>query len=579
MKVPVGISNRHIHLSQQDLDQLFGPGYELKKLKDLKQVGQYAAEETVNIVGPKGRINKVRVLGPVRKATQLEVSRTDSFVLGVEPPVRDSGDIKGSPGITLEGPYGTVAIDEGVIIAFRHIHFSDEEAKEFGVKDKQFVSVEVPGSRSIVFENVLCRVHKDFRLELHIDTDEANAAGLKNNMELEVIVPVDNGDTYSKFKAQEKKLSLVLNCGSSSVKYQLFELPSRKVIDKGMVEEVKRDAYEKAINAIFDKYKQYDISMVSHRVVHGGEDFKESVIITDDVKRKIDALSRFAPLHNPINLLGIELAQKCRPDALHVAVFDTAFHQTMPPVSYLYPLPYEYYEKYGIRKYGFHGTSHRYVVQRAEQLMGTPKEKLRLISCHIGSGASITAVRYGQSIDTSMGMTPLAGVMMGTRSGNIDPGILPYIAEIEKTDTSGAMEILNKESGVLGLSGISSDLRDIEKAAAEGNERADLALQLFAQRLHDFIGLYLARLNGIDGIIFTAGVGENSKLVRQLVCNGLEYAGVILDKEANRNNKGEGFINSPYSPVKIMVIPTNEELVMATDAYRIFLNNTDLVQV
>ncbi|WP_232696860.1 acetate/propionate family kinase [Brevibacillus daliensis] len=372
-------------------------------------------------------------------------------------------------------------------------------------------------------------------------------------------------------------MAIVLNCGSSSVKYKLYEMPSRKVLDKGIVEEVKQNEYEKTINTIFDKYKQYDIAMVSHRVVHGGEDFKESVVITDEVKQKISDLSRFAPLHNPVNLMGIELAQKCRPDAIHVAVFDTAFHQTMPPQSYLYPLPYEYYEKYGIRKYGFHGTSHRYVVQRAEQMLGTPKEKLRLISCHIGSGASITAVRYGESIDTSMGMTPLAGVMMGTRSGNIDPGILPYIADIEQIDTKGAMDILNKKSGLLGLSGVSSDLRDVEKAIDEGNEQAKVAMEIFTQRLKDFIGLYLARLNGIDGIIFTAGVGENSVLTRQLVCNGLEYAGIIVDKDVNRNHKGEGFINSIYSPVKIMVIPTDEELVMASDAYQLYLNQPELV--
>ncbi|MCK9910665.1 acetate/propionate family kinase, partial [Microbacteriaceae bacterium K1510] len=244
-------------------------------------------------------------------------------------------------------------------------------------------------------------------------------------------------------------------------------------------------------------------------------------------------------------------------DVVHVAVFDTAFHQTMPPSSYLYALPYEYYEQYGIRRYGFHGSSHRYVMQRAEHLMELPKEKLRLLSCHIGSGVSVTAIRFGESFDTSMGMTPLAGLTMGTRSGNIDPAIIPYIEEIEKTDTSGAIDILNKKSGLLGISGVSSDLREVAQAARGGDLRSQLAIDMFTTNLHKHIGLHLARLNGVDGIIFTAGIGENSPEVRQLICNGLEFAGVILDRELNRNSQGEGFISSPYSPVKVMVIPTN----------------------
>ncbi|WP_409179209.1 acetate/propionate family kinase [Brevibacillus fortis] len=367
----------------------------------------------------------------------------------------------------------------------------------------------------------------------------------------------------------EKKNVLVLNCGSSSVKYKLYEMPSKTLIAHDYLEQIQRDQYEDAIRGVFESLKQYSIDIVSHRVVHGGEAFKQSVIINDQVKEEIRNLSRFAPLHNPINLTGIEVAQSLFPDLIHVAVFDTAFHQTMPPSSYLYALPYEYYEQYGIRKYGFHGTSHRYVMGRAAEMMGRPKEQLRLISCHIGSGVSITAIRNGESYDTSMGMTPLAGLSMGTRSGNIDPGIIPYIEEIEKTDTAGAIKILNNNSGLMGVSGVSNDLRDVMKKAEEGHLRSKLALELFTTILHKHVGLYLARLNGVDGIIFTAGVGENSAAVRDLVCSGLEFAGVNLDREVNRTSKGEAFISTKYSPVKVMVIPTNEELVMAMDAFEL----------
>ncbi|GIP41178.1 hypothetical protein J31TS4_44580 [Paenibacillus sp. J31TS4] len=570
MKVPVGISNRHIHLSQEHLEQLFGPHYQLTKLKDLKQVGQYAAEETVTLVGPKGKIGHVRVLGPVRKQTQVEISRTDSYLLGVDPPIRDSGDLAGSEALTIVGPQGEVKLEEGVILAFRHIHFSEEDAERFGIVDKQFVAVEVEGPRSLVLENVLCRVHRDYRLEFHIDTDEANAAGLRNGMELEVIVPNQAGPAYDALRGQERQLVLVLNCGSSSVKYKLYDMPSVKLVAADILQNIKRDEYGAALQSIFDKFADQPISIVSHRVVHGGEAFHRSAVINDEVKKQIEGYSRFAPLHNPINLLGIELAQKFRPQAMHVAVFDTSFHQTMPPSSYLYALPYEYYEKYGIRKYGFHGSSHRYVMHRAEQMMETPKERLRLISCHIGSGVSVTAIKNGMSLDTSMGMTPLAGVTMGTRSGNIDPAILPYLEEIEQTDSKGAVDILNYKSGLLGISGVSSDLRDVMAGAKEGNIRCELALKLFTSRLHAYIGLYLATMNGVDGIIFTAGVGENNAEIRQMICSGLEFAGVILDPEANRAIKKEGFISNPYSPIKVMVIPTNEEMIMASDAYQLY---------
>lgn len=577
MKVPVGISNRHIHLSREHVEQLFGIGYQLTKMKDLKQVGQFAAEETVTLVGKKGKISNVRVLGPERKQTQVEISRTDSYVLGVDPPIRDSGDLEGSEGITIVGPKGEVTIDEGVILAFRHIHFSPEDAERFGVHDKQLVSVQVEGVRSLTLEHVLCRVHKDFRLEFHIDTDEANAAGLSNGMELEVIVPSKSEEVeeYQQWRRNQRQLVLVLNCGSSSIKYKLYEMPTKKLIAAENIQQITREHYEATFQRIFSQFNDMNIGIISHRVVHGGETFRNSVIIDDDVKQKIDELSRFAPLHNPINLLGIELAQRYRPDALHVAVFDTAFHQTMPPSSYLYALPYRYYAEYGIRKYGFHGSSHRYVIERAEQMMDLPKEKLRLLSCHIGNGVSITAVRNGQSYDTSMGMTPLAGVAMGTRSGNIDPAIIPYIEEIEQTNTLGAIDILNNQSGLLGVSGVSNDLREVMAKAKEGDYRSKLAVELFTTRVHKYIGLYLARLNGADGIIFTAGIGENNDEIRQLILEGMEYAGIIIDPEANRTIKGEGFISTPYSPVKVMVIPTNEELIMATDAFQLYVKGPD----
>jgi len=576
MKVPVGVSNRHIHLSQTHLEQLFGPGYPLRKMKDLKQYGQFAAEETVTLIGPKGKISNVRILGPVRKQTQVEISRTDSYVLGVDPPIRDSGDLTGSEGITIQGPRGEITIDEGVIIAFRHIHFSLEDAARFAVQDKQLVAVEVEGTRSLILENVLCRVHPDYRLEFHIDTDEANAAGLRNGMEVEVITE-QAAERYEDVRVREKQLVLVLNCGSSSVKYKLYEMPGKRMITADTLQKIERHAYEEAIRTVLGRLPLDEISIMAHRVVHGGESFKESVAITEEVKGEIRRLAKFAPLHNPINLLGIEAAQALKPDALHVAVFDTAFHQTMPPSSYLYALPYEYYRQFGIRKYGFHGSSHRYVTLRAQQMLELPREKLRLISCHIGSGVSITAIRHGESLDTSMGMTPLAGVSMGTRSGDIDPAIIPYIEEIEQTDTSGAIAILNNKSGLLGVSGLSNDLREVMARAKEGDHRCQLAVELFTTHLHKHIGLYLARLNGVDGIIFTGGIGENSAEVRQLACEGLEFAGVILDHEANAQVRGEGFISNPYSPVKVMVIPTNEELIMAMDAYQVYLTHPELV--
>lgn len=567
MKVPVGISNRHIHLTREHVDILFGKGYQLKKMKDLKQPGQYACEETVTIEGPKGKIHHVRILGPERKQSQLEISKTDSFVLGVKPPVRDSGDLKNTPGIIIEGTKGRVELEEGVILPVRHIHMDEEDAGRIGVKDKDIVSVKTRGERSVILENVLCRVSPNYSLEFHVDTDEGNAANLKNGDLVEII----ELDAYREVRVMSPKTILLFNCGSSSIKYKLYEMPSKAILESGVIEKVTEDAYGHHIQAISEQMKPYQIDAIAHRVVHGGEDFDQSVLITEETKEIIRKLSPLAPLHNPVNLLGIEWAEKLFPGLPQVGVFDTAFHQTMPPSSYIYPIPYEYYLDHKIRKYGFHGSSHRYVMERAEEMMEIPKEKLRLISCHIGNGVSVTALRYGKSYDTSMGMTPLAGVSMGTRSGNIDPGIVPYLAEIEQTDVHGAIEVLNKRSGLLGISGVSNDIREVLKGAAEGNERCRLAIDIFSTKLHTYIGLYLARLNGVDGIIFTAGIGENSPEIREMVCTGLEHAGVYLDHEANFNKRGERFISTKFSPVKVLVIPTNEELIMARDAYQLII--------
>ncbi|MDE3839907.1 acetate kinase [Bacillus methanolicus] len=389
---------------------------------------------------------------------------------------------------------------------------------------------------------------------------------------------------------------IAINAGSSSLKFQLFEMPSEEVITKGLIERIGlndgifnitvngekikevRDIpnHEAAVKLLLDKLtalgiiKSLDeIEGIGHRVVHGGEVFDDSVLITEEVLKKIEALSELAPLHNPANVTGIKAFQQVLPNVPAVAVFDTAFHQTMPESSFLYSLPYEYYEKYGIRKYGFHGTSHKYVSQRAAEMLKRPIEQLRLISCHLGNGASIAAIEGGKSIDTSMGFTPLAGITMGTRSGNIDPALIPYIMEKTGKTADEVLDILNKKSGLLGLSGFSSDLRDIEAQAAEGNERAELALEVFASRIHKYIGLYAARMNGVDAIIFTAGIGENSDVIRAKVLKGLEFMGVYWDPSLNKVRGEEAFINYPHSPVKVMVIPTNEEVMIARDVVRL----------
>ncbi|BCU52559.1 acetate kinase [Staphylococcus auricularis] len=388
------------------------------------------------------------------------------------------------------------------------------------------------------------------------------------------------------------KLILAINAGSSSLKFQLIEMPEEKLITKGLVERIglkdsvftievngekikevnDLDNHEEAVNIMLDSFQKhgiidsiYDIDGTGHRVVHGGEIFPTSAVVTDEVEEKIESLSELAPLHNPANLMGIRAFRKLLPDIPHVAVFDTSFHQTMPEKAYLYSLPYQYYKDYGIRKYGFHGTSHKYVSQRAAEILDKPIEELRIISCHIGNGASIAAIDGGKSVDTSMGFTPLAGVTMGTRSGNIDPALIPFIMEKTGKTAEEVLNILNKESGLLGISGTSSDLRDISEEAAEGHERAQLALDVFASRIHKYIGSYATRMHGVDVIIFTAGIGENSDEVRAKVLEGLEFMGVYWDVKKNETISGEGFINYPHSPVKVMVIPTNEEVMIARD--------------
>jgi acetate kinase len=389
---------------------------------------------------------------------------------------------------------------------------------------------------------------------------------------------------------------IAINAGSSSLKFQLFEMPSEEVITKGIVERIglkdsiftisvngekKKEVtdipdHEVAVKILLDKLTSLgiiqsldEIEGIGHRVVHGGEEFNDSVLITEGVLQKIEELSELAPLHNPANLTGIRAFQQVLPKVPAVAVFDTAFHQTMPENSFLYSLPYDYYKKYGIRKYGFHGTSHKYVSQRAAEMLGRPVEHLRLISCHLGNGASIAAIEGGKSIDTSMGFTPLAGVTMGTRSGNIDPALIPYIMEKTDKNADEVLDVLNKESGMLGVSGFSSDLRDIEEEAEKGNDRAELALKVFADRIHKYIGSYAARMCGVDAIIFTAGIGENSSAIRARVLQGLEFMGIYWDPALNKVRGEEAFISYPHSPVKVMVIPTDEEVMIARDVLRL----------
>lgn len=389
---------------------------------------------------------------------------------------------------------------------------------------------------------------------------------------------------------------IAINAGSSSLKFQLLQMPQEEVLTKGLVERIGLNDsiftievdgekvkeikdiqdHSEAVSMLLDKLVKHniisslnEIEGIGHRVVHGGEKFNDSVLITDEILKEIEEISYLAPLHNPANVVGIKAFKNVLPNVPAVAVFDTAFHQSMPEKSFLYSLPYEYYTEYGIRKYGFHGTSHKYVSERAAELLGRPVEQLRLLSCHLGNGASIAAIEGGKSIDTSMGFTPLAGVTMGTRSGNIDPALIPYIMQKTGQSAEEVLNVLNNKSGMLGVSGFSSDLRDIESEAEKGNERAELALEVFASRIHKYIGSYAARMAGIDAIIFTAGIGENSTAVRERVLRGLEFMGVYWDPALNQVRGKEAFISYPHSPVKVIVIPTNEEVMIARDTMRL----------
>lgn len=387
---------------------------------------------------------------------------------------------------------------------------------------------------------------------------------------------------------------LSVNAGSSSLKFQLLEMPAQTVITKGLVERIgfndgvfnikfEDQKIEKVLpikdhsvavhlllEALLDLkiVANYDeISGVGHRVVHGGEKFDRSVIITDEVLAEIDALSELAPLHNPAHVLGIKAFMKELPHAVPVAVFDTAFHQTMNKDAYLYPVKYEWYQKYGVRKYGFHGTSHQYVAKRCATLMGKPLEETKLITIHLGNGASLTAVKGGHSVDTSMGFTPLAGLMMGTRSGDVDPAVLPFVMAKENLTVEQAVNALNKESGLYGVSGESSDMRDILKLVAQKDERAMISFDLYVKRICDYIGAYYIYLNGVDALVFTAGIGENSTPVRKAIVDRLGVLGIKLDDEANKAMGEEQLISTADSKIKAYAIPTNEELMIAEDTY------------
>lgn len=388
---------------------------------------------------------------------------------------------------------------------------------------------------------------------------------------------------------------LVINCGSSSLKYQLIDMTDERVLAKGLVERIGiegsvlkheiegRDkvviqqpmenhkvALSLVLNALVDEKHgaikdMSEIAAVGHRVVHGGEKFSGSVIINDEVIKALEECIDLAPLHNPPNLMGINACKELMPNVPMVGVFDTAFHQTMPKSSYIYPLPYELYEKYGIRKYGFHGTSHRYVSQRAAEILGQDIKNLKIVTCHLGNGASLAAISGGKSVDTSMGFTPLEGLAMGTRSGDIDPAIVTFIMEKENLNIEGMNNLLNKKSGVLGISGVSSDFRDIEAAAKEGNERAQLALDKFNIRVKKYIAAYAAVMGGVDAVVFTAGLGENSPSNREAICKGLEFMGIQIDPVKNNVRGKETIISTDDSKVKVLVVPTNEELMIARD--------------
>ncbi|MDR0879910.1 MAG: acetate kinase [Clostridioides sp.] len=393
---------------------------------------------------------------------------------------------------------------------------------------------------------------------------------------------------------------LVLNCGSSSLKYQLIDMNGEEVLCIGLVERIgiegavlkhektgkegkhvveqpmkdHKDAIKLVLEAIVDPEfgavkDMSEIDAVGHRVVHAGEKFATSVVINDEVIAALKECIDLAPLHNPANLMGIEACEAILPGVPMVGVFDTAFHQTMPESSFLYGLPYELYQKYGVRRYGFHGTSHDYVSKKAAEMLGKDIADLKIVTCHLGNGASIAAVDGGKSVDTSMGFTPLEGLIMGTRCGDIDPAIIPFMMRKEGLDADGIDNLMNKQSGVLGISGVSADFRDIEDAAKEGCARSQAALDTYAKRVKKYIGGYAAEMNGLDAVVFTAGVGENGIDMREKIASDMEFLGMKLDKEANHVRGKETVISTPDSKVKMLLIPTNEELVIARDTLRL----------
>ena len=392
---------------------------------------------------------------------------------------------------------------------------------------------------------------------------------------------------------------LVINCGSSSLKYQLIDMDKKEVLAKGLAERIgieggrvkyeaagkdeivieeMLDDHKAALKIVLDslKHEEYgavksldEIDAVGHRVVHGGEAFAESVIIDEKVMQAINDNAEIAPLHNPPNIIGIEACKEIMGDVPMVAVFDTAFHQSIPELNYIYALPYEYYENYKVRRYGFHGTSHQYITERAADMLGKDLNEVNLITCHLGNGSSISAVKGGKCYDTSMGFTPLEGLAMGTRSGDLDPAIIPFIMDKEGLSTEEMSNVLNKKSGVLGVSGVSSDFRDLEEAAEKGNDRAQLALDIFENRVRKYIGAYLTEMDHCDGIIFTAGVGENSITTRERVVDGLKSLGVEIDKDKNDMRGKEAVVSTDASSIPVLVIPTNEELKIAMETAKL----------
>ncbi len=388
---------------------------------------------------------------------------------------------------------------------------------------------------------------------------------------------------------------LVINCGSSSLKYQLIDMENEAVLAKGLCERIGIEgsvlthkpagkeklvketpmkdhqiAIQLVLDALLDKVygvisNVSEISAIGHRVLHAGKYYSDSIIVNEDVKKVVRDCFDLGPLHNPANLIGIEACEKAMPGVPNVAVFDTAFHQTMPEKAYMYAIPYEYYEKYDIRRYGFHGTSHRYVSKRTIEFGNLDPDNSKVIVCHLGNGGSVSAVLNGKCVDTSMGLTPLEGLVMGTRSGDIDPAVVQYIANKENKSVNEVIDILNKKSGILGISGLSSDFRDVQKAQSEGDHRADIAIEAFVYRVAKYIGAYAAAMNGVDAITFTAGVGENDADIRNAVCAYLGYLGVHIDTEKNKVRGEEREISTPDSGVKVFAIPTNEELAIARE--------------